>query len=282
MSRRTGDLCPASLLFKTADLVSAAACKAWFAPLSSGCQSRKPHGGDGFSFRATLHCGAEWKAGPQLQCLPFSMSLSSLLRCPPSLAQRLRRPRRPLRYRFPGEVRKAVALPPAESPVPSTTTSVNTLNPTVSVQGAYSGSARSTAQLPFSGKLSLAEAIERGIRYNLGAVGMAQAVLQAQRSGASRPQRLVAQHQRRCGRYRGDIQPPIHRLHLQLPRRHDSCHRWTLQRPGCPGTAFANHRRFHRAEQLSFGAGSGARRRAFRRGCPGLRWLSPSPAPISR
>ena len=66
-----------------------------------------------------------------------------------------------------------------ESPVPSTTTSVNTLNPTVSVQGAYSGSAISTAQLPFSGKLSLAEAIQRGMRYNLGAVGMVQAVLQA-------------------------------------------------------------------------------------------------------
>jgi len=67
----------------------------------------------------------------------------------------------------------------SESPVPSTTTSVNTLNPTVSVQGAYSGSARSTAQLPFSGKLSLAEAIQRGLQYNLGAVGMTQAVRQA-------------------------------------------------------------------------------------------------------
>jgi len=66
-----------------------------------------------------------------------------------------------------------------ESPVPSTTTSVNTLNPTVSVQGAYGGSARSTAQLPFAGKLSLAEALQRGLRYNLGAVGMAQAVRQA-------------------------------------------------------------------------------------------------------
>jgi outer membrane protein TolC len=66
-----------------------------------------------------------------------------------------------------------------ESPVPSTTTSVNTLNPTVSVQGAYGGSARSTAQLPFNGKLSLAEAIQRGLRFNLGAVGMAQAVRQA-------------------------------------------------------------------------------------------------------
>ncbi len=67
----------------------------------------------------------------------------------------------------------------SESPVPSTTTSVNTLNPTVSIQGAYSGSVRSTAQLPFSGKLSLNEAIQRGLQFNLGAVGVTQALLQA-------------------------------------------------------------------------------------------------------
>jgi outer membrane protein TolC len=65
-----------------------------------------------------------------------------------------------------------------ESPVFSTTTSVNTLNPTVSVSGAYSGSTNSTAAIPFSGKLTLAEAIRRGIAYNLGAVGMAQALRQ--------------------------------------------------------------------------------------------------------
>lgn len=66
-----------------------------------------------------------------------------------------------------------------ESPVPSTTTSINTLNPSISVQGAYSGSTNSTPHLPFSGKLSLADAIERGTRYNLGAVGMTEAVRQA-------------------------------------------------------------------------------------------------------
>src|SRR6266581_1416579 len=38
-----------------------------------------------------------------------------------------------------------------ESPIAGTTTSVNTINPTVQVQGAYSGGARSTAKLPFSG-----------------------------------------------------------------------------------------------------------------------------------
>ena len=67
----------------------------------------------------------------------------------------------------------------AEAPIPGTTTSVNTLNPTVQVQGTYAGSADSTAKLPFSGKLSLREAVQRGIEYNLGPVGIAAAVKQA-------------------------------------------------------------------------------------------------------
>ena len=66
-----------------------------------------------------------------------------------------------------------------QSAVPSTTTSVNTLNSTVSVQGAYGGSTNSTKQLPFSGKLSLAEAIQRALEHNLGAVGSTYALLQA-------------------------------------------------------------------------------------------------------
>lgn len=65
-----------------------------------------------------------------------------------------------------------------EQPVPGTTTSVNTLNPSVQISGPYSGSTRSTTAMPFSGKLSLQEALQRGLAYNLGAVGMAQAVRQ--------------------------------------------------------------------------------------------------------
>jgi outer membrane protein TolC len=66
----------------------------------------------------------------------------------------------------------------AEQPVPGTTTSVNTLNPSVQISGPYSGSTRSTTAMPFSGKLSLQEALERGLAYNLGAVGLAQAARQ--------------------------------------------------------------------------------------------------------
>jgi outer membrane protein TolC len=65
-----------------------------------------------------------------------------------------------------------------EQPVAGTTASVNTLNPSVQISGPYSGSARSTTAMPFSGKLSLHEALERGLAFNLGAVGLAQAVRQ--------------------------------------------------------------------------------------------------------
>ena len=65
-----------------------------------------------------------------------------------------------------------------QQPVPGTTTSVNTLNPTVSISGPFSGSVRSTTGLPFSGRLSLDEALKRGLAYNLGAVGLAQTARQ--------------------------------------------------------------------------------------------------------
>jgi outer membrane protein TolC len=65
-----------------------------------------------------------------------------------------------------------------EQPVPGTTTSVNTLNPSVQISGPYSGSTRSTTAMPFSGTLSLQEALQRGLAYNLGAVGLTQTVRQ--------------------------------------------------------------------------------------------------------
>src|SRR6516162_7595452 len=59
-----------------------------------------------------------------------------------------------------------------QTPVPGTTTSVNTINPSIQVQGPYAGSASSTVTAPFNGKLSLREAIERGLAYNLGPIGL--------------------------------------------------------------------------------------------------------------
>jgi outer membrane protein TolC len=65
-----------------------------------------------------------------------------------------------------------------EQPVAGTTTSVNTLNPSVAISGPYSGSMRNTTAMPFSGKLSLEDAVRRGLAYNLGAVGLTQTVRQ--------------------------------------------------------------------------------------------------------
>jgi outer membrane protein TolC len=66
-----------------------------------------------------------------------------------------------------------------QTPIPGTTASVNTLNPTIQVSGAYAGSANSAAKLPFSGKLSLEEAVRRAVDYNLGVVGLTHAARQA-------------------------------------------------------------------------------------------------------
>src|SRR2546427_8138573 len=66
-----------------------------------------------------------------------------------------------------------------QTAIPGTTTSVNALNPAIQVQGPYAGSANGADKAPFSGKLSLREAIQRGIAYNLGAIGLSQAVREA-------------------------------------------------------------------------------------------------------
>ena len=67
-----------------------------------------------------------------------------------------------------------------EAPNAGTTDSVTTINPSVQVQGPYAGSSSSTAKLPFSGKLSLRDAIQRALSSNLGATGSNNAMRQAQ------------------------------------------------------------------------------------------------------
>lgn len=67
-----------------------------------------------------------------------------------------------------------------QAPIAGTTTSVNTLNTSVQASGSYAGSIRSTAKIPFTGTLAFLEAIHRGLDFNLGAEGMAQALRQAQ------------------------------------------------------------------------------------------------------
>jgi outer membrane protein TolC len=67
-----------------------------------------------------------------------------------------------------------------EAPIAGTSNSVTTINPSVQVQGPYAGSSSSTASMPFTGKLSLRDAVQRGLNYNLGATGLNRAVRQAQ------------------------------------------------------------------------------------------------------
>ncbi|HTQ53113.1 MAG TPA: TolC family protein [Bryobacteraceae bacterium] len=65
-----------------------------------------------------------------------------------------------------------------ETPVPGVTSSVNTLNTSVQVQGPYTGSVPGAGR-PFSGKLSLRDAVARALEYNLGTEGLTQAMRQA-------------------------------------------------------------------------------------------------------
>jgi len=65
-----------------------------------------------------------------------------------------------------------------QTPVPGVTSSVNTLNTSVQVQGPYAGSVAANAK-PFNGKLSLRDAVARGLEYNLGTEGLTQAIRQA-------------------------------------------------------------------------------------------------------
>jgi outer membrane protein TolC len=78
-----------------------------------------------------------------------------------------------------GRGAQAGSVNATQSPVAGTTTSVNTLNTSVQTSGPFAGSASSVSKLPFSGKLSLREAIQRGLDYNLGTVGMAQTIRQS-------------------------------------------------------------------------------------------------------
>ena len=71
----------------------------------------------------------------------------------------------------------AGSVTPSETAIPGTTSSVNALNTNISVQGPYTGSRAGGP--PFSGKLSLSEAIHRALEYNLGGVGLATAMQQA-------------------------------------------------------------------------------------------------------
>src|SRR4051812_30511932 len=83
-----------------------------------------------------------------------------------------------------GRTAPAGTVATSQTAVPGVTGSVNTLNPTVLVQGALGGSSRRGA--PLAGPLTLSEALRRGVEYNLGFLNVNQVIEQA------RGQRTVA------------------------------------------------------------------------------------------
>jgi outer membrane protein TolC len=87
-----------------------------------------------------------------------------------------------------GRAGQSGSVTATQAPVPGATSSVNTLNTSVQAQGPYSGSVPGAGR-PFSGKLSLKEAIQRGLEYNLGQASLRQAVRQA--SGQSKVSRAA-------------------------------------------------------------------------------------------
>ena len=78
-----------------------------------------------------------------------------------------------------GRTGQAGSVVATQAPVAGATNSVNTINPSIQAQGPFAGSALSTAKRPFSGKLSLREAVVRALDYNLGTVGLTSAIAQA-------------------------------------------------------------------------------------------------------
>jgi outer membrane protein TolC len=77
-----------------------------------------------------------------------------------------------------GRNNEAGSVSAVEQPVPGTTSSVNTLNTSIQISGPFSGSTPSTKDAPFNGKLSLADALQRGLGHNMGAIGTKQTLQQ--------------------------------------------------------------------------------------------------------
>lgn len=100
----------------------------------------------------------------------FAQTPSSGSQSPPTQAAQL-----PLSGRNP----QGGSVTATQTAIPGTTNSINTINPTVQVQGPFAGSTSSVTKVAFSGRLSLREAVDRALEFNLGAVGLTQAVRQA-------------------------------------------------------------------------------------------------------
>ncbi|MDP9049341.1 MAG: TolC family protein [Acidobacteriota bacterium] len=115
--------------------------------------------------------------------LALELAIAAAIACPSSLAQAPSQSAQshaqanplPLSGRSTGNA----SVTAIEAPIAGTTNSVTTINPSVQVHGTYAGSSSSASDRPFSGKLSLRDAIARGLSYNLGAANQNHSVRQA-------------------------------------------------------------------------------------------------------
>lgn len=86
----------------------------------------------------------------------------------------------PIQLPLSGRTTQSGTVTATQSANPGGASNVNTLSPAIQVQGVYSGSTSGLAARPFSGTLSLQEAVQRGLAYNLGTIGTNNSVRQAQ------------------------------------------------------------------------------------------------------
>lgn len=78
-----------------------------------------------------------------------------------------------------GRTTQSGSVQTSQTPTPGVTASVNTLNVSIQTQGAYGGSVRGRDALLTDAKLSLKEAIQRGLANNLGGAGLDSAARQS-------------------------------------------------------------------------------------------------------
>src|SRR3954466_13476962 len=111
---------------------------------------------------AVLAVGSMWVVQAQIAPTPSPVSGSRAAQLPLS-----------------GRTAQAGSVVPVQTPLPGGVTSVNTINSTVQVQGAYQGSVPSGTFSATPTPLSLDEAVRRGLQYNLGTVGLENSIRQA-------------------------------------------------------------------------------------------------------
>ena len=145
-----------------------------------------------------------------------------------------------------------------ETPAPGLTSSVNTLNTTIQIQGPYQGSVRSGAQA-LSGRLSLRDAITRGLEHNLGTVGLTQAIRQAHGQarvarGSLLPNLSAALRE---DVQQTDLQALGIRFNAPIPGFFGADRGWSVQLLRPPFHSYPKGLRHDGIEQLSIGQGIG-------------------------